>query len=69
MHWSRPMAKYLVVYNVAKQNNIRDLCCTAAAHEFEVLCVGGSSIECITSFFYISLVVKPNYSLRSRMVS
>lgn len=37
--------RFLVIYNISKRNNIKDLCWTAAAHQFEVLYVSGSSLE------------------------
>lgn len=34
-----------MIYNISKRNNIKDLCWTAAANQFEVLFVSGSSFD------------------------
>jgi hypothetical protein len=39
------LRRCLVVYNISKRNNIKDLCWTAAAHNFEVLYVSASNLE------------------------
>ena len=39
------MPQFLIIYNISKKNNIRDLCYTAAANGFEVLYVSASDIH------------------------
>lgn len=51
------MYRFLVIYNIAKPNNIRDLCCTAAGHKFEVLCVGGHSTEGRRLFILLAILM------------
>ena len=43
---------YLVINNIGKRNNARDLCCSALAHGFTCMLVGGFSVEGTCSNLY-----------------
>jgi hypothetical protein len=50
---------FLVINNISKRNNARDLCCSALAHGFTCLFVGGFSIE-----GSLSKLIKDSHHLR-----
>jgi hypothetical protein len=52
--------QFLVIYNISKRNNIKDLCWTAGAHCFEVLYVSASNME--GNHFYLNQL--PTLSIR-----
>jgi hypothetical protein len=55
--------RFLVIYNISKRNNIKDLCWTAGAHCFEVLYVSASNIE--GNFpLYFHLLIMPDLHLQ-----